>query len=86
MTLNAPSTSAAASTLKVAMAGPLAMPIPDGCSDIYASGWACADVCVSQGSDLLAEPPPGWDASKAQGFLDRLKAEAGHRASLQPQA
>ena len=84
MTYNATPASAAASTVKVAVAGPLAMPIPDGCSDIYASGWASADVCISQGTDILPDPPPGWDALKAKGFHNRLRAEAELRASLHP--
>lgn len=61
--------------LPVAVTGPLAMPIPDGCSDLYASGWACADAYVAQGTDFGAEAGAGWDETKSLGFWDRLEAE-----------
>ncbi|MBD8088989.1 hypothetical protein IFT48_03270 [Pseudomonas fluorescens] len=53
----------------------LLLPIPDKCTDLYASGWAYADHIVSQGGDLNAETPDGWDEARVNGFFDRLAAE-----------
>lgn len=77
-----PSLSQSEAKQTVAVTGPLAMPIPDGCSDLYASGWACADAYVVQGTDFGAEAGDGWDVAKAQGFWDRLKAERERKAAL----
>nr|WP_192963465.1 hypothetical protein [Pseudomonas fluorescens]CEK42303.1 hypothetical protein PQBR57_0350 [Pseudomonas fluorescens SBW25] len=55
--------------------GLLAMPIPDGCSDLYAAGWAWADALVVRGGDMTTEAEAHWDDERIQGYLDRLKAE-----------
>lgn len=69
----------APATLTVAVTGPLGMPIPDGSSDQYASGWARADVAVAEG--LCVEVGDGWDEAKVQGYRDRLDAEFGRQGS-----
>lgn len=69
----------APATLTVAVTGPLGIPIPDGSSDQYASGWARADVAVAEG--LCVEVGDGWDEAKVQGYRDRLDAEFGRQGS-----
>lgn len=58
---------------------PLALPLPDGCSDSYAAGWAIADMSLARGEGVRA--PLDWPDDKARGFRDRIKA-AGIRESL----
>ena len=53
----------------------LAMPIPDDCTDLYASGWAYGDWHVSNGGNLNADAPTDWHEEKVNGFRDRLTAE-----------
>ncbi|MCY1464767.1 hypothetical protein D9M71_828340 [compost metagenome] len=53
----------------------LTMPVPDDCSDRYASGWAYADGYISNGGNLTADAPGDWHEEKAEGFWDRLAAE-----------
>lgn len=55
--------------------GLLAMPIPDGCTDLYAAGWAGADALVVRGGDMTAEAGAHWDDERVHGYWDRLKAE-----------
>lgn len=55
--------------------GPLAMPVPDDCSDQYAAGWAAGDSHVRGGGNLLADAAPSWSDEKANGFWDRLREE-----------
>lgn len=59
----------------VGSCGPLTLPLPDNCSNIYASGWAYADGFLSNWGDLAAEGTPQWHQDKANGFWDRLAAE-----------
>lgn len=60
----------------------LAMPIPEDCSDSYASGWAVADAHVSKGGNLDADAPAGWsEEARVNGFWDRLTAEREKRAA-----
>lgn len=68
--------------LAVQTTGPLAMPIPDGCSDLYAAGWACADAYVVKDADIGAEAGANWGDARVNGFWDRLKAERERRESL----
>lgn len=60
---------------KINASRPLTLPIPEDCSDHYASGWAYADWFVSDGGDLNADAPAEWHEEKAVGFWDRLTAE-----------
>lgn len=53
----------------------LLVPIPENCSDRYASGWAYADWFISTGGSLDADAPPEWHDEKVNGFWDRLTAE-----------
>lgn len=53
----------------------LLKPVPDGCSDRYAAGWANADGFLALGGDMNADPPTDWHEEKAQGFIERLQAE-----------
>ncbi|GLE84023.1 hypothetical protein VNPA120661_43430 [Pseudomonas aeruginosa] len=53
----------------------LTKPVPDNCSDRYASGWAYADWHISKGGNLDADAPGNWHEEKANGFWDRLTAE-----------
>lgn len=59
----------------VASSSVLAMPVPDGCTDRYASGWAFADGHIRKGLDLNADAPAEWHEEKVNGFWDRLSAE-----------
>nr|WP_142990342.1 hypothetical protein [Pseudomonas aeruginosa] len=53
----------------------LTMPVPDDCTDRYASGWAYADWHISKGGNLNADAPADWHEEKVNGFWDRLTAE-----------
>lgn len=53
----------------------LTMPVPEDCTDRYASGWAYADWHISKGGSLHAEAPGNWNEEKVNGFWDRLAAE-----------
>lgn len=53
----------------------LTKPIPENCSDRYASGWAYADWHISKGGSLHAEAPDNWNEDQVNGFWDRLTAE-----------
>lgn len=53
----------------------LTMPVPDDCSDRYASGWAYVDWQISKGGSLDAEAPGSWHEEKVNGFWDRITAE-----------
>ena len=53
----------------------LAMPVPDDCTDRYASGCAFADGHVRKGGNLNADAPAEWHEEKVNGFWDRLSAE-----------
>ncbi|MDY1103268.1 hypothetical protein [Pseudomonas aeruginosa] len=53
----------------------LTKPVPDNCSDRYASGWAYADWYICKGGNLDADAPCDWHQEKAVGFWDRLTAE-----------
>lgn len=59
---------------------PLAMPLPEGCSDTYAAGWAIADMSLARGEGVSA--PLGWPDDKARGFRDRIRA-AGSGSCVQ---
>ncbi|MGI0649483.1 hypothetical protein ACRCPS_31185 [Pseudomonas aeruginosa] len=58
-----------------AAARQLTKPVPDNCSDRYASGWAYADWYISKGGNLNADAPGNWHEEKVNGFWDRLTAE-----------
>jgi hypothetical protein len=62
--------------------GPLGMPLPDPCTDLYAAGWAFADAFIAKGGSVDAEADASWNEEKAVGFWDRLAAERKHRASI----
>ena len=53
----------------------LTKPVPENCSERYASGWAYADWFISKDGDLNADAPGEWHEEKAVGFWDRLTAE-----------
>lgn len=59
----------------VPITGLLAMPIPDGCTDLYAAGWAGADALIIRGGDMTAEAGAHWGDERVHGYWDRLKAE-----------
>lgn len=63
------------SMFAVPTTGLLAMPIPEGCTDLYAAGWAGADALVLRGGDMTTEVGAHWDDQRVDGYLDRLKAE-----------
>lgn len=62
--------------------GPLAMPVPDDCTDLYAAGWAYGDNHVSSGGSVYCEAGPNWHEEKAIGFWDRLAAERERNAEI----
>ena len=72
------------STHATARSGPLAMPLPDHCSDLYAAGWAYGDTHISRGGSLYTEAGPHWHEDKAMGFWDRLSAERKRNDEFQP--
>ena len=53
----------------------LTMPVPEECSDRYASGWAYADLHINKGGNLHADAPGIWHEEKVNGFWDRLTVE-----------
>jgi hypothetical protein len=55
--------------------GPLTLPLPEICTDLYAAGWAFADGYLKRGGDLAAERLDHWVDQKTNGFWDRLTAE-----------
>ncbi|MPQ71456.1 hypothetical protein [Pseudomonas sp. MWU12-2323] len=65
-----------------AFTGPLGLPIPDACSDLYAAGWAFADGFLKRGGDLAAEGTGGWAEEKANGLWDRLAAERQSKSTI----
>lgn len=54
---------------------PLVMPLPEGCSDSYAAGWAIADMSIVRGEGVKLDLPPDWLDDKARGFRERIAAE-----------
>lgn len=69
-------------TVAGAFTGPLGLPIPDACSDLYAAGWAYADGYLKRGGDLAAEATNEWPEEKANGLWDRLAAERQPKSSV----
>lgn len=59
----------------VATAGPLRLPIPNHCSDLFATGWALADTLVAKGIDPLSVMSENWHHEKVAGFDARLAAD-----------
>lgn len=55
--------------------GPLAIPLPNTCTDHYAAGWAYVDGYLRRGGDLAAVATNEWPEEKANGLWDRLAAE-----------
>lgn len=68
--------------LSAADARPLTKPIPDNCSDRYASGWSYADWYIIKGGNLNADAPSNWHEEEVNGFWDRLTAERESLAKL----
>lgn len=58
----------------------LTIPAPEDCSARYASGWAYADLHISQGGSLNADAPGNWHDEKVNGFWDRLTVERENTA------
>ncbi|HEC1424176.1 TPA: hypothetical protein R1W95_000963 [Pseudomonas aeruginosa] len=54
---------------------PLAMPLPEACSDSYAAGWAIADMAIVRGEGVNHDVPLDWVEDKARGFRERIVAE-----------
>ena len=54
---------------------PLEMPLPEGCSDSYAAGWAIADMSIVRGEGLSNDVPLDWLEDKTRGFRERIAAE-----------
>ncbi|HEJ4407791.1 TPA: hypothetical protein SL557_000069 [Pseudomonas aeruginosa] len=54
---------------------PLAMPLPEGCSDSYAAGWAIADMSIARGEGVSHDVPLDWLEDKARGYRERIAAE-----------
>jgi hypothetical protein len=59
----------------------LTLPIPEPCSERYASGWAYADWYLANGGNPDAEAPGEWHEEKVTGFWDRLTEERQHRTT-----
>lgn len=53
----------------------LTIPVPEDCSDRYASGWSYADWYLARGGDPDADSPDGWHEEKYAGWWDRLAKE-----------
>ncbi|MBP3062015.1 hypothetical protein SAMN05216576_107185 [Ectopseudomonas chengduensis] len=53
----------------------LTLPIPEPCSERYASGWAYADWHLANGGNTEADAPGEWHEEKVNGFWDRLTEE-----------
>lgn len=59
----------------VASVGPLSLPIPNHCSDLFAAGWAFADTLVAKGVDPQSALDEGWHHEKMAGFEARRRAK-----------
>lgn len=53
----------------------LTLPIPEPCSERYASGWAYADWYLGNGGNPETDAPAEWHEEKVSGFWDRLTKE-----------
>jgi hypothetical protein len=62
----------------------LTLPIPEPCSERYASGWAYADWYLANGGNPDADAPGEWHEEKVSGFWDRLTEERQRQTTHEP--